>query len=71
MIDPIFIELAKQAPALSVLVFLVLRFLGHLQEYQCVENARTERMAEALERNTEMLGRASAYLGAQAKGGSP
>lgn len=53
----IFSELIRGAPYLAAVVFLVITFLRHIAAYQEKESVRTERIAAALEKNTEMLGR--------------
>lgn len=62
-----FSAVVQQVPALAVLVFLTLKFLAHLAAYQTTENSRTERMAEALEKNTEVLGRVAECLSQSAR----
>ena len=53
----VFGELIRGAPYLAAVVFLVITFLRHIAAYQEKESSRTERIASALEKNTEMLGR--------------
>ncbi len=55
-------ELIRQAPALAVVVYLVIQFLRFLKDNQVTESARTERMACALDKNTELFGRVAACL---------
>lgn len=51
------LEIVRQVPALAVLVFLIIKFLSFLAAYQKAEDARNERIAEVLEKNTELFGR--------------
>ena len=68
--DTTWIEFAKQAPSLTVLVFIIVAFLKHIKEAE-IERTKLnqeksqafseviERNTLALERNSEMFGRAS------------
>ena len=55
--DPLLTEALRQVPALGVLVFLIIKFLSFLSEHQKAETIRTEKIAAALEKNTELFGR--------------
>lgn len=68
--EPTWIEFAKQAPHLTVLVFIIVAFLRHIKEAETerikMNQEKSEAFAEvidrntlALERNSEMFGRAS------------
>lgn len=68
--DATWIEFAKQAPHLTVLVFIIVAFLRHIKEAETERmksnQEKNEAFAEvidrntlALERNSEMFGRAS------------
>jgi len=68
--DATWIEFAKQAPHLTVLVFIIVSFLRHIKDAETerakMNKEKSEAFAEvidrntlALERNSEMFGRAS------------
>jgi hypothetical protein len=68
--EPTWIEFAKQAPHLTVLVFIIVTFLRHIKDGEREraesEREKTEAFADvidrntlALERNSEMFGRAA------------
>ena len=51
-------QLVGNAPVAIAIILLVRMFLAWIQEYMVAEKTRTELVAKALEKNTEMLGRA-------------
>ncbi len=53
--ETLFVELAKQAPSLLVLVLLVFKFLRHLSE-------RDKALRTVIEKNTNILGQVTALL---------
>ncbi len=63
----LFKEMLKQTPYAAALIFLFLRVLQWIKEYQVMETARTERVAVALEKNNELLGRVSENLSRSAQ----
>jgi hypothetical protein len=82
--DPTWLELAKQAPSLVVLVILVVLFLRHLKEISAgferaikdigndchlFQKETSERTSAALTRNTIALDRNSEALGYASKNG--
>jgi hypothetical protein len=54
--------LLSTSPFAGALIFLFLRFLAWIREYQALETTRTEKVAAALEKNNELLGRVSENL---------
>lgn len=63
----LFKEMLKQTPYAAAGIFLFLRVLQWIKEYQVMETARTERVAGALEKNNELLGRVSENLNRSAQ----
>lgn len=59
MTEPLWIEVAKQIPALAVLVYLVTYFLGHLRQMTQDHQIRMSAMSE--EHRASQLAQSSAY----------
>lgn len=60
--DPTWLELAKQAPFLFAFIWLVIVFLKHIKETGSEMREVVSKCAEAFDRNSEALGRASLAL---------
>lgn len=58
-IEGVLTEAAKQIPALCALIWIVYQFLGHLRTMAETYSSALGKIAEALEKSTEMLGRVS------------
>lgn len=56
LLEQIFLESAKQAPALALMAVVVWIFLRHLAQRDQRQDKMQDRMIDALERNTEAFG---------------
>lgn len=60
--EQILIEALTETPSLVVVIVLVVTFLRHIKGIVADFSASEERMTEAFNRNTEMLGRIEKQL---------